>query len=115
MSKWSDEITLITPSSTESETNENGFPVEVSNTGNRRLIFCNEKSVGESEFYRSQQAGFKVEKKIEVKAIDYEGEKLAIHDGQVYKILRTYTSKNGENVELTLSDLAKRGEVDGKV
>lgn len=113
MSKWSDMITLIEEPPTDIDTNENGFPLEETGEEPSRSVFCNEKSVGESEFYRSQQAGFKVEKKIEVRAIDYQGEKLAIHDGQRYKILRTYASKNGEFIELTLSDLSERSVDNG--
>jgi len=113
MAKWSDLITLIKTVPPTEVTNENGFaeePIEQS-----RSIFCNKKSVGYSEFYKSQQAGYKAELKIDVYAQDYEEETLVEFEGKRYKVLRTYESRNGEFIELTLSDLSERSVADGNV
>jgi len=113
MSKWSDVALLIKTIPPEDDTNENGFaelPTEQS-----RLVFCNKKSVGYCEFYKSQQAGYSVELKIELHTEDYEEETQVEFEGKRYKVLRTYQSKGGDFTELTLSDLSERGEADGEV
>lgn len=101
MSKWQDEITLV--SLMPQGKDQDGFvipPTEVS-----RLVFCNVISVGQSEFYKAAQAGIKVEAKCEVYTADYEGETICELNGKRYGILRTYSPKNGEKTELTLADL----------
>ncbi len=113
MAKWSDIVTLIKTIPPTEATNENGFaelPTEQS-----RSAFCNKKSVGYSEFYKSQQAGYKAELKIDVYSQDYEAEEIVEFGGKRYKVLRTYESRNGEFTELTLSDLAERSEADGEI
>lgn len=111
MARWSNIIALIKTIPPTEDTNENGFaelPTEQS-----RSVFCNKKSVGYSEFYRSQQAGFKAELKIDLHTQDYKGETLVEFEGKRYTVLRTYESKGGDFTELTLSDLSERGETDG--
>lgn len=114
MAKWSDIITLIKTVPPTEATNENGFAQPPEDEPSRS-IFCNKKSVGYSEFYRSQQAGYKAELKVDIYLQDYEGETLVEFEGKRYKVLRTYESKNGEFIELTLSDLSERSEADGTV
>lgn len=111
MSKWCDAVTLILTVPPIEETNNNGFaeiPAEQS-----CLVFCNKKSVGYSEFYKSQQAGYKTELKLDLHTQDYSGETLVEFEGRRYKVLRTYESKAGEVTELTLSDLSEGGDADG--
>lgn len=105
--QWSDELTLIATVPPDEPTNENGFPNPPAETKN--VVFANKKSVGYAEFYKAQQAGYSVEIKFDVYAAEYHGEPFAEHEGKRYKVLRTYLSKNGETVELTLSDLTERG------
>lgn len=63
-------------------------------------VFCNVKSVGMSEFYQAQVAGFKPELKIEVK--QYNGcDHFKLND-KLYKIIRTF-NKGGDVTELTLT------------
>lgn len=122
MAKWSDVITLIKPVPPTEATNENGFDLP-SQDEQSRSIFCNKKSVGYSEFYKSQQAGYKAELKVDVYLLDYKdfyppdylGERLVEFEGLRYKVLRTYESSNGEFIELTLSDLSERSVADGEV
>lgn len=107
MSRWCDAVTLILSIPLTEETNSNGFPGLA--TEERRLVFCNKKSVGYSEFYQSQQAGYKAELKLQIRTQDYNGETLVEFEGRRYKVLRTYESKGGEFTELTLSDLSEGG------
>ena len=62
--------------------------------------FCNEKSIGQSEFYQAHAKGFKPEIKLEINTIDYNNQQKVRYKGREYRILRTYTS--GEITELTL-------------
>ena len=66
------------------------------------LVYCNKKSVRQSEFYQAQAQGLKPELVIEVKT--YNGEDHFKFEGKLYRILRTYT-KNGEVIELVLTSL----------
>lgn len=114
MAKWSDVITLIKTVPPTEATNANGFAQPPEDEPSR-LVFCNKKSVGYSEFYKAQQAGYKAEVKIDLYTQDYEGETLVEFEGKRYKVLRTYESRNGEFIELTLSDLSERSVADGEV
>lgn len=105
--QWNDELILIAIAAPDKPTNENGFPNPPTET--KSAVFANKKSVGYAEFYKAQQAGYSVEIKFDVYAEEYHGEPFAEHEGKRYKVLRTYLSKNGETVELTLSDLTERG------
>jgi hypothetical protein len=108
--RWSDEITLIGLTLPAEATNANGFSNPETET--RKAIYANKKSVGFSEFYVAQQAGFSAELKFDIYTEEYEGQTMAEYGGKRYKILRTYVSKNGETTELTLSDLTEGGGAD---
>jgi hypothetical protein len=115
MPKWSDSVYLI---SGEAETNDNGFIVP--NSEQKRQVFCNKKSVGYAEFTKTAQVGYKADLKLELRLADYENEILFEFDGTRYKLLRTYESKNGEFIELTLTETNEEvtaeeagGEVNG--
>ena len=58
---WIDEITLISEVSGENRVNKNGFAVKPEESA--RTVFCNKKSVGYSEYFKSQQTGKLVEAK----------------------------------------------------
>ena len=62
---------------------------------------CNEKSVGQSEFYQSASVGLKPEIKLEAKLIDLTNVTHIKYNGIIYKILRTY--KKEDIVELILT------------
>lgn len=104
MTEWIDEITLIKENEkTENErVNENGFANEP--TESARTVFCNKKSVGYSEYFKSQQTGKVVEAKYEVHKEDYEGEDTAEIEGKRFYILKTYEIDE-DTIELTLTDL----------
>ena len=102
--RWSDEITLLKPSTDPADNvNENGFAEDMPCTP--RVVFCNKKSVGHSEFYKSRQQGQYVRFKFDIYTEEYDGERLAEYNGVRYTILRTYELNNGEITELTLSDI----------
>ena len=72
MAEWADEITLISETEQAERVNDNGFPVEPAESS--RTVFCNMKSVGYNEYFKSEQTGKVVERKCEVHKADYGGE-----------------------------------------
>ena len=65
-----------------------------------RDVFCNVRSIGMKEFYQANATDFHPEVKFVLPDyLDYAGETMAIHDGQLYRIVRTY--RNGIELELT--------------
>ena len=65
------------------------------------LFYCNEKSIGQSEFYQSASVGFKPEIKLEAKLINLTDVTHIRYNNTIYKILRTY--KKEDIVELVLT------------
>jgi hypothetical protein len=110
---WTDELVLIScaTEADATDTNERGFPVQVGDEM-KDTVYANIKSVGYREFYEAQKAGYTAEMKFEIFCEEYDGQKIAVHDGQRYKVLRTYRDPDKPDlIELTLSDLSE--EVDG--
>ena len=104
--RWNDQITLIATAEPAERTNEHGFPNRSEETPT--TIYANKKSVGYSEFYKAAQAGYSAEAKFDIYAAEYAGQEIAeypVGSGKRYRVLRGYTSKNGEHIELTLVDL----------
>ena len=87
---------------------ENGFAVKPEES--TRTVFCNKKSVGYSEYFKSQQTGKLVEAKYEVHKADYGGEDVVEVNGRRYFVLKTYDTGT-DTIELTLTDLRHRNEV----
>lgn len=108
---WIDEITLISEVSGENRVNKNGFAVKPEESA--RTVFCNKKSVGYSEYFKSQQTGKLVEAKYEVHKADYGGEDVVEVNGRRYFVLKTYDTGT-DTIELTLTDLRHRNEVSAK-
>lgn len=72
------------------------------------LIYCNKKSIRQSEFYQAQAVGLKPTIVIEMMLCDYEGQEYVKFNDEEYSVLRTYeTSK--ERVELTLTKGVSHG------
>lgn len=103
MARWDAQITLITETEPEEKTNENGFDNPAKETPN--TVFCNKRSVSQGEYYKAQQAGKKIEAKIEVHTADYAGESLAEFEGKRFSVLKTFMPPDSDIVELTLTDL----------
>lgn len=106
--EWLDELTLIAETTAENRVNKNGFAVAPEE--NARTVFCNKKSVGYSEYFKSQQTGKLVEAKYEVHKADYGGEDVVEVNGRRYFVLKTYDTGT-DTIELTLTDLRHRNEV----
>lgn len=103
MAEWVDEITLVKETEPESNrVDSGGFPAQKQEE--KRVVFCNKKSVGYSEYYKSQQTGKAAEAKCEVHKADYEGEDTVELNGRRFFVLKTYDI-NDDTIELTLTDL----------
>lgn len=102
MAEWVDELTLVKLTEPDKRVNSNGFAEQSEES--RRTVFCNMKSVGYNEYFKSQQTGKVVERKCDVHKIDYEGEDTVEVDGKAYFVLKTYDIDD-DTVELTLTDL----------
>lgn len=64
-----------------------------------RMVFCNEKSIAQAEFFTAGQAGIKAAKKLIVHVGDYKEETKLMYKDKVYNIYRTYTTDD-EKIEL---------------
>lgn len=102
--RWNEQITLIAQSDADPRTDANGFPTAPQERST--TVFADEKSVGYSEFYKAEMAGYKASLKVDVRSFEYEGQQVAEYppnSGKRYRVIRTY--KHGEFTELTLSDV----------
>jgi SPP1 family predicted phage head-tail adaptor len=68
----------------------------------RTLIYCNKKSVRQSEFYQAGAQGKKPEIMLEVRPANYHDEEFIELQGVRYHVDRTY-QKNDDVMELVLS------------
>ena len=67
----------------------------------KREVFCSLRSVGVREFYQAHAVDLHPEAVfVLTDYLDYEGETLADHDGQRYRVLRTY--RKGQEMELVV-------------
>lgn len=107
MAEWVDELTLVKLTEPDKRVNSNGFAEQGEES--RRTVFCNMKSVGYNEYFKSQQTGKVVERKCDVHKADYEGEDTVELGGKAYFVLKTYDIDD-DTVELTLTDLKKLQE-----
>lgn len=69
--------------------------------GEPREVFANRYEVGMSSYMAAQEAGLHADAEIQVRAIDYQGEEIALMDGIEYTVERVQDS--GEFVRLTLA------------
>lgn len=109
--RWADQITLIALTEKTPRTNEHGFPDDGDETAT--TVFADKKSVGYSEFYKAQQAGYTTEMKFDVHSFEYTGQRIVeypVSSGTRYRVLRTYLHGNGEFTELTLVNLPEAQE-----
>lgn len=103
MANWVDELTLVKETEAAGRVNKNGFPEKPEES--KRTVFANKKSVGYSEYFKSQQTGKVVEAKYDVHKADYEGEDTVEDaDGKRFFVLKTYDIDD-DTIELTLTDL----------
>lgn len=78
-----------------------------------RTVFCRLASIGMKEFYEASARDFYPEMKfILMDYLDYAGEQLVEHNGQMYHVLRTY--RTGQELEITVTRAsAEEGDVYG--
>ena len=66
-----------------------------------RTVFCRLASIGMREFYEAQAVDFYPEVKfILADYLDYDNERLVEHNGQRYRVLRTY--RTGQELEIVV-------------
>lgn len=99
---WIDEIKLITESK---DLNNNGFMQK--NVINEKIVYGNRKSVTRDEFYKSAQAGFKINCIFELKRCDYDGQEIIEFENKRYRVLRDYAVKYDETIELSATDISE--------
>lgn len=67
-----------------------------------RTVFCGLRSIGMKEFYEASARDFYPEMTfLLADYLDYDGEQLVEHNGQRYRVLRTY--RTGQTLELTVT------------
>lgn len=90
--RWGEQITLVALSEPSPRTNEHGFPVARTETAT--TVFADKKSVGFSEFYKAQQAGYTTELKFDVHSFEYEEQQIVI---SIHALLAESDSKSAQN------------------
>ena len=79
-------------------TDDYGDPVI---TESRREVFARLASIGQKEFYQAQAVGLQPELKfVLADYLEHNGEELVEHNGQRYRVLRTYRA--GQELELVV-------------
>lgn len=64
-------------------------------------VFAELGSIGQKEFYQAHAVGLQPELKfVLADYLDYDGEPMVEHNGQRYRVLRTY--RKGQELELTV-------------
>lgn len=101
---WDHEVTLINQKADEDDA---GYPVEDGNDS-ENTVLANVLSVGRAEYHASNQNGVRTDRIFEVHSFEYNNEKHLIHEGNPYKVLRTY-EVDSEIIELYCSDVSQKG------
>lgn len=92
-----DVLTLIRPMNL---VDEYGDPVTEEALEERREVFAEQVSIGQKEFYQAHAVGLKPEIKFKLSDyLDYNDEAIVEHEGQRYRVLRTY--RTGQALEIT--------------
>ena len=88
-----EQITLISK-----KTEGNGF--SITETEIKKTVYCDEKSVGQKEFFSAEAKGIKAEYMVEVWSFEYNGSTVAEYKGNLYTVYRTF--KKDDRLELYL-------------
>lgn len=92
---YNDVLQLVT----ETETTDQYGDTVITTT--LKEVFCEVKSIGQTEFYQAQTNSLKPELKFVLSDyLDYDGQAKIIYDGFIYNVLRTYRS--GIELEITV-------------
>lgn len=82
------------------ETTLDEYGDQVARTEIPREVFAEQVSIGQKEFYQAHAVGLQPEIKFKLSDyLDYENESLVEHNGQRYRVLRTY--RTGQALEIT--------------
>lgn len=77
----------------------------VASDGSTREVFCGLRSIGQKEFYEASATDFHPELKfVLADYLDYANEALVGHNGQRYRVLRTY--RTGMELEIVVERAA---------
>lgn len=95
---WKYTATLIS----ESEYLDDSGDVIENADDTEKNIYCNLLSINQSEFYQAMATGFKPEAKLEIYAAEYSGEKKVRINNRVYDVIRIFSGKNSDVLEITL-------------
>lgn len=68
-------------------------------TPTERMVYVDEKSIRQSEFYQAQATGLRPELMFEMRRSEYQKEPKFKYDGTTYDIIRTY-KKNRDFIEI---------------
>lgn len=91
-------VEILTLIQTTQDVDDYGDPVITETT---REVFANLGSIGQKEFYQAHAVGLQPELKfVLADYLDYDDEPLVEHNGQRYRVLRTY--RKGQELELTV-------------
>lgn len=76
------------------------------------IVYGEIKSIGENEFYTSAQAGFTLEKRVDLWEADYAGQKRVqvLGSDEEYNVVRNYVNRKTRHVELYLEKVKGRAE-----
>lgn len=72
----------------------------------KREVFCNVRSVSGSEWMEAGRNGIKAAYQVTMFRYDYDGELIVELDGERYAVYRTYSTQQGEDIELYLEKKA---------
>lgn len=77
----------------------------------RRTVFVNQKSATRSEFYKAKQAGDEIVLVLDVRGVDYNGERRLYFGGDPFEVVRTYT-RAGDVIELNCKEATITAEAE---
>jgi len=83
---------------------------KVTKSYEKRLVYCNEKGVRQSEFYQAGIQGDKPEIMLDIRANEYNGESHVEYKNKIYRIIRTYPKPN-EIMELICTSMVHKSGV----
>lgn len=65
-----------------------------------RTVFCEIYSVSQNEFYSGAQKGLRPEYRVEMQAVNYQGERYVNYNNEKYQIIRTFHREEDDMMEL---------------
>lgn len=72
-------------------------------TETETLVYAEDISIRQTEFFQAAAVGFKPERCLKMYAFEYHGEQLCELNGERYNIYRTYSAKGSDRIELYLT------------